>query len=215
MPDWVAEQIDMSDYVKLLQAPVGTWNGETYRVSIDADAHNFNFRSDIFSNEELGAEWTASGGSEEWGPPQTWQQVQAVTQFLNGKQIGRRGPLRHSRRLRARGRIQLVLLCQPGHRLREASGQQGLAVRSGDMTPYVNNEAFVRAAQDIIDALPLSRPIRSMPTSTEPAVEQFLAGIGSMVHWWGDVGSYVYTSDLVRGSGQGHVQHPAWLRRRV
>ncbi len=55
MPDWVAEQIDMSDYVKLLQPPVGTWNGETYRVSIDADAHNFNFRSDIFSNEELGA----------------------------------------------------------------------------------------------------------------------------------------------------------------
>ena len=27
MPDWVAEQIDMGDYVKLLQPPVGTWNG--------------------------------------------------------------------------------------------------------------------------------------------------------------------------------------------
>ena len=67
MPDWVAEQIEMSDYVKLLQAPVGTWNGETYRVSIDADAHNFNYRSDIFANEELGAEWTASGGCSRSG----------------------------------------------------------------------------------------------------------------------------------------------------
>ncbi len=35
-----------------------------------------------------------------------------------------------------------------------------------------------------------------MPTSTQPGLTQFLAGIGSMVHWWGDVGSYVYTSDL-------------------
>src|SRR5215211_4269961 len=66
MPDWVAEQIDMPDHVKLRQAPVGTWNGETYHVSIDADAHNFNFRSDIFSNQDLGAEWTAGGGSGEW-----------------------------------------------------------------------------------------------------------------------------------------------------
>ena len=37
MPDWVAEQIDIDDYVDYLKPPVGTWDGETYRISIDGD----------------------------------------------------------------------------------------------------------------------------------------------------------------------------------
>ena len=32
MPDWVKQQIEMDDYVGYLQAPVGTWNGKTYRI---------------------------------------------------------------------------------------------------------------------------------------------------------------------------------------
>ena len=42
MPDWVKTQIEMDDYVGYLKAPVGTWNGKTYRISIDGDCHNFN-----------------------------------------------------------------------------------------------------------------------------------------------------------------------------
>ena len=38
MPDWVKKQIDMDDLVGYLQAPVGTWDGKTYRVTIDGDA---------------------------------------------------------------------------------------------------------------------------------------------------------------------------------
>jgi multiple sugar transport system substrate-binding protein len=196
MPDWVAEQIDMSDYVKLLQAPVGTWNGETYRVSIDADAHNFNFRSDVFANEELGAEWTAGGGSQEWGPPQTWQQVQAVTQFLNGKQ------------LEGEDLYGILDVCAPGGGFSWyffASRASAYAKHPDNkawlfdptnMTPYVNNEAFVRAAQDIIDALPFEPSDQVNADLNRTGFEQFLAGTGSMVHWWGDVGSFVYTSDL-------------------
>ena len=43
MPGWVADQIEMNDYVGYLQAPVGTWDGKTYRISIDGDCHNFNY----------------------------------------------------------------------------------------------------------------------------------------------------------------------------
>ncbi len=38
MPDWVAKLIDMEDYVGYLKAPVGTWDGKTYRISIMATA---------------------------------------------------------------------------------------------------------------------------------------------------------------------------------
>jgi len=50
MPDWVKKVIDMDDYVDYLKAPVGTWDGKTYRVSIDGDCHNFNYRADYFSD---------------------------------------------------------------------------------------------------------------------------------------------------------------------
>ena len=42
MPGWVADQIDLADYVGYLQAPVGTWEGKTYRISIDGDCHTLN-----------------------------------------------------------------------------------------------------------------------------------------------------------------------------
>ena len=63
------------------------------------------------------------------------------------------------------------------------------------MKPRINNPAWVRAIQDVIDALP-SEPadqINADPNTT--GFQQFLAGIGSMVTWWGDVGSNAKTND--------------------
>ena len=61
MPDWVAAQIEMDDYVGYLQAPVGTWDGKTYRISIDGDCHNFNYRTDYFEDAELAEAWAGRG----------------------------------------------------------------------------------------------------------------------------------------------------------
>ena len=63
------------------------------------------------------------------------------------------------------------------------------------MKPRINNPAWVRAIQDVIDALP-SEPadqINADPNTT--AFQQFLAGTGSMLAWWGDVGSNAKTND--------------------
>ena len=50
MPDWVKTQIDMDDYVGYLKAPVGTWDGKTYRITIDGDCHTFAYRKDYFGD---------------------------------------------------------------------------------------------------------------------------------------------------------------------
>src|SRR4249920_1082791 len=63
MPDWVKAQIDMDDYVSYLKAPVGTWNGKTYRISCDGDCHNFNYRSDVFADAGLADEWKKAGNT--------------------------------------------------------------------------------------------------------------------------------------------------------
>jgi multiple sugar transport system substrate-binding protein len=75
MPDWVKAQIDMDDYVAYLKPPVGTWNGKTYRISIDGDCHTFNYRTDYFSDAKLAAAWKAEGHKGEWAVPKTWQQA--------------------------------------------------------------------------------------------------------------------------------------------
>jgi multiple sugar transport system substrate-binding protein len=82
MPDWVAQQIDMDDYVGYLKAPVGTWEGKTYRISIDGDCHNFNYRTDYFSNADLAKAWKDEGHSGNWEVPKTWQKVQEVTKCV-------------------------------------------------------------------------------------------------------------------------------------
>ena len=59
------------------------------------------------------------------------------------------------------------------------------------MKPMVNNPAWVQAIQDVMDlieagAYPADQ-INADPGTT--AFQQFLAGTGSMLMWWGDVGS--------------------------
>ena len=64
-----------------------------------------------------------------------------------------------------------------------------------NMKPLVNNPAWVRAIQDVIDALP-SEPadqINADPGTT--AFQQFLTGTGSVLEWWGDIGTSARTSD--------------------
>ena len=57
------------------------------------------------------------------------------------------------------------------------------------MKARVNNPAWVRAIQDVLDILDCQPPdqINADPGTT--GFSQFLAGTGSMVSWWGDVGS--------------------------
>jgi len=64
------------------------------------------------------------------------------------------------------------------------------------MKPYINNPAFVRAAQDIIDALPYEPADQVNAYLNTTGFQEFLAGTGSLVHWWGDVGPYVYNATL-------------------
>ena len=63
------------------------------------------------------------------------------------------------------------------------------------MKPRINNPAWIRAIQDVIDALP-SEPadqLNADPNTT--GFQQFLAGIGSMIPWWGDIGQVAKASD--------------------
>ncbi|MFO1069790.1 MAG: hypothetical protein U1E14_14825 [Geminicoccaceae bacterium] len=195
MPDWVKGLIDMDDYVDYLKAPVGTWDGKTYRISIDGDCHTFNYRTDVFGDAELAAAWKAAGGQGDWGVPKTWQQVQAATKFLKGKQLAGQDVYGYLDAPKPWGGFGFYFLGSRATAYAKHPDDKAWLFDADTMKPRINNPAWVRAIQDIIDALP-SEPadqLNADPGTT--AFQQFLAGTGSMLAWWGDVGSMAKTSD--------------------
>jgi multiple sugar transport system substrate-binding protein len=195
MPDWVKTQIEMDDYVGYLKPPVGTWNGKTYRISIDGDCHTFNYRTDIFADAELGKAWKDEGHQGEWGVPTTWQKVQEVTKFLKGKKFGGQDAYGYLDPAKGWGGFGFYFLESRTTAYAKHPDDKAWLFDADTMKPRVNNPAFVRGIQDVIDALP-SQPadqLNADPGTT--AFQQFLAGTGSMLSWWGDVGSMAKTSD--------------------
>jgi multiple sugar transport system substrate-binding protein len=195
MPDWVKKQIEIDDYVGYLKPPVGTWGGKTYRVSIDGDCHNFNYRTDYFKDADLAKAWKAEGHQGEWEVPKTWQKVQEVTKFLKGKKIAGKDAFGYLDPCKPWGGFAFYFLGSRATAYAKHPSDKAWLFDIDTMKPRVNNPAWVRAIQDIVDALP-SEPadqLNADPNTT--GFQQFLAGTGSMVTWWGDIGSNAKTND--------------------
>ncbi len=197
MPAWVADLIDMDDYVGYLKAPVGTWDGKTYRVSIDGDCHTFAYRTDYYDNEEFAEAWKASGGAGDWAPPKTWAQVNAHAKFLKGKTDPLTGLDAHGflDPLKGWGGFGFYFLEDRATAYAKHPDDPAWLFDPDTMKPRVNNPAFVRAIQDVMDIMDTfpADQINADPGTT--AFQQFLAGTGSALTWWGDVGSNARTSD--------------------
>ncbi len=197
MPDWVKTQIDIDDYVDLVKAPVGTWDGNTYRISIDGDCHNFNYRADILGDPDLASQWTSeSGGDGEWGVPTTWQQVQKQSQFLSGKQFEGQDTYGILDECAPWGGFGWYFFASRATAYAKHPDNKAWLFDPETMAPYINSPAFVRAAQDVIDNLAFAPADQVNADGNRTWLEQFLPGIGTYLHWWGDVGSNVYTNDV-------------------
>ncbi|MGB5557185.1 MAG: substrate-binding domain-containing protein [Paracoccaceae bacterium] len=191
MPDWVKTQIDMDDYVGYLKAPVGTWDGKTYRISIDGDCHTFSYRTEYLTDAAISG---ATGMSE---APTTWQQVQAFTKAVKGQKDPLTGLDAHGYLdpLKGWGGFGFYFLESRATAYAKHPDDPAWLFDPDTMKPRVNNPAFVRAIQDVMDVMDTqpADQINADPGTT--AFQQFLAGTGSMLSWWGDVGSSARTSD--------------------
>jgi multiple sugar transport system substrate-binding protein len=195
MPDWVKKQIEMDDVVKYLQPPVGTWNGKQYRVTVDGDAHNFNYRTDVFADATLAKAWKDGGGKGEWGVPKTWQQVQAVTKFLKGQKFKGQDVYGYLDAPKPWGGFGFYFLGSRASAYAKHPDDKAWLFDADTMKPRINNPAWVRAIQDVIDALPSEPADQLNADPNQTGFSQFLGGTGSMVTWWGDVGSNAKTND--------------------
>jgi multiple sugar transport system substrate-binding protein len=197
MPDWVMKQIDFDDIVNYLKPPVGTWNGKIHRVTIDSDCHTMNRRTDVFTDADLAKQWSDwkdKAGLNTWGPPKTWQQVQQITKFLKDRKVKGKEVFGFLDQPKPWGGFQFYFTASRASSYAKYPGETNWMFDE-NMKPLVNNPAWVRAIQDVIDALPYepADQINADPGTT--AFQQFLTGTGSLLEWWGDIGTTAKTSD--------------------
>ena len=134
------------------------------------------------------------GGSRRLGQPKTWQQVQQVTKFLKGKKVGGKPVYGFLDQPKGWGGFQFDSTGSRATAYAKYPGEKNWLFDE-NMKPLVNNPAWVRAIQDVVDALPYepADQINADPGTT--AFQQFLPGTGSLLEWWGDIGSMANTSD--------------------
>ncbi len=190
MPDWVKVQIEADDLVGYLQPPVGTWNGKSYRITIDGDCHTFAYRKDYFG------EGSISGMAE---APTHWEDVNAMSLAVMGKTDPLTGQPAYGflDPLKGWGGFGFYFLEDRASAYAKHPADPAWLFDADTMKPRVNNPAWVQAIQDVMDlikagAYPADQ-INADPGTT--AFSQFLAGTGAGVTWWGDVGSNARTSD--------------------
>jgi multiple sugar transport system substrate-binding protein len=208
MPDWVKTQIEADDLVGYLQPPVGTWDGKSYRITIDGDCHTFAYRKDYFGEGAI-------GGAE---VPKTWQQVNEVSKALIGQTDPLTGLPAHGYLdpLKGWGGFGMYFIANRATAYVKHPDDPAWLFDPDTMKPRVNNPGWVQAIQDVMDliaagAYPADQ-INADPGTT--AFSQFLAGTGSMLMWWGDVGSSARTSDTsVVGDVVGFGINPGSDRR--
>ena len=162
----------MDDYVDYLKPPIGTWGGETYRVSIDGDTHTLAYRTDYYDNEEFAAAWAEENGDgSEWAPPTTWEAMNAHSKFLAGKTDPLTG-------LDAYGVVDPLNYLWGGFGFYFLADRAAPYVKHPDepawlfdpdtMEPLVNNPGWVQAIQDVIDLMDDRRRLPARPDQRGP-----------------------------------------------
>ena len=196
MPDWVKKLVDFpNDYVNYLRPPVGTWDGKVYRTCIDSDCHTMNYRTDVFSDADLAKAWKDAGNKGDWGPPKTWQQVTVINKFLKGKKFKGQDLYGYLDAPKGWGGFGFYFLESRATAYVKHPDDKAWLFDVDTMKPRVNNPGWVRAIQDVIDCLPYEPADQLNADPGTTAFQQFLPGTGSLLAWWGDIGTMAMTSD--------------------
>jgi multiple sugar transport system substrate-binding protein len=191
MPDWVKDQIEADDLVAYLQPPVGSWDGKSYRITIDGDCHTLSYRKDYFGDGSI------TGLAD---MPRHWDEVDEMSKALVGKTdpltgapaYGFLDPLKYQW-----GGFGFYFLEDRATAYVKHPSDRAFLFDPDTMKPRVNNPGWVQAIQDVID-LKAAGVYPPDQVNTDPngiAFSQFLAGTGGAVTWWGDVGSMARTWD--------------------
>ena len=120
--------------------------------------------------------------------------MQAVTRFLKGKMFKGKDVYGFLDPLAPSIGLQFYFIGSRATAYAKYPGEKNWLFDE-NMKPLVNNPAWVRAIQDMVDALPYEPADQIDANVGTIAFQQFLTGTGSLLAWWGDIGSQACTTD--------------------
>ena len=195
MPDWVKTQIDMDDYVNYLKAPVGTWDGKTYRITIDGDCHTFAYRKDYFDRRG-----DHRGDRHDRTRRRPGTQVQAFSKAVKGQKDPLTGLAAYGflDPLKGWGGFGFYFLEDRASAYAKHPGRSGLAVRSGHHEA-ARQQPGLGAGDPGRDGPDRGRRLSAGPDQRRPRHDRRSSSSwpapARCCCWWGDVGSNARTSD--------------------
>ena len=217
MPDWVKKQIDFDDYRRLPEAAGRHLERQDpsrhHRQRLPHDEHPHRRVLRSRPRQAMGG-LEGQGRACDWGAPKTWQQVQAVTKFLKGKKVKGKDVYGFLDQPKPWGGFGFYFTGSRATAYAKYPGEKNWLFDE-NMKPLVNNPALVRAIQDVVDALPYepADQINADPGTT--AFQQFLTGTGSLLEWWGDIGTMAQDQRHRDDRRRARLRHPAGLGRRL
>lgn len=176
-----------------------TYEGKIYTIPLDGDFHMVYYRIDVL--EEAGLE-----------PPKTWDEYLQVAEALHGTDMNGDGEGDYGScisKVRA-GQAYWWITSIAAGGIQTQGTSQGVFFSLDDMTPLINNEAFIRALE-IYKATNAFGPPNEETLDVGATRTLFISGRCALSLDWGDIGSLaVDPEQSVVQDKVGAVITPGW-----
>ena len=176
------------------------WDGKFYGTQMDGDQQIFYYRYDILNDKKWQDAFKAEKGHDMPNPPKTWQELEDVTSFFNGKDWNGDGDPDDGISLHLKsgqqGAFHFATL-SAGFAITPAAGDNPRAVNKNNnvywfdpdtMEPMINEPGQV-AALEFLKKLAATGQPAQFGWELGEAWNNFLGGNAIATFSWGDVGS--------------------------
>lgn len=176
------------------------WDNEWYGTLYDGDTQLLYYRKDVLADPEWQAAYLAETGKVLPSEPTTWQELQSITEFFNGKDWNADGDPDNgiALHLKGGGFGFFHFMSLSASFAIEPSPSADATIRDDqynlywfdpvDMTPLINSPGHVAALEYLIDLANTGSPSQVSWDLSE-AWNDFLSGNAIATFSWGDIGS--------------------------
>ena len=206
VPDSALEALDWDDVMAVYRDNQLEWNGTVYGYPWDGDVHSLYYRTDLFTDADLQAQFEETYGYA-LDVPMNWNEFEDISEFFTGKWEDGNNHYGST-----------MLLMRKNH------GSEGfLSVAAGmnkmpddpafyfdpdTMEPRINNPGFVRALEYLQELMPYMPPDQ-LNLDWFGNLQAFVSGLTAMDIQWADVGPMSYDESIsIIGGNVGYALTP-------
>lgn len=168
--------IEWDDIAPFFRNYIATYDGKIYNIPLDGDFNMIYYRTDIFADAKV-------------EPPKTWEEYLTVAAQFNGKDLNGDGEADYGSCIpKVRGGQSYWWVLNVAAPYIQSQGTAQGMFFNDDMTPLVNNEAFIKAL-NIYNETTKYGPPNELTASLNDTRDLFLTGRCALTIDWGDIGS--------------------------